>query len=263
MNADRASPWTDRSMLQRVQYRTEVNLAARQSMYEHQHPRIDLPAAVLDLAAARGAETVADVGCGNGAYLAELARRGHAGRVVGVDLSVGMLAAARRRAPAAGLLAGDAAALPLRDHAADVTLSAHMLYHVPDARAAVRELRRITRPGGTVLVLLNDHDHLREMRDLMAAASRTVAAGPPQQAWPRLDEGQDLLASEFTSVVRHDFVGELLIPGPEPIENYARSTITAQNEPDLSALTAAVADRLSAVDWPLQVRSHSGCLICT
>lgn len=56
-------------------------------------------------------------------------------------------------------------------------------------------------------------------------------AQPPQQAWPRLDEGQDLLASEFTSVARHDFISELLIPGPEPIENYARS--------------------------------HSGCLICT
>jgi ubiquinone/menaquinone biosynthesis C-methylase UbiE len=263
MNADQASLWTDRSVLQRVQYRTDANLAARQSLYQHQQPRIDLPAAVLDLASPRGDEMVADVGCGNGAYLAELARRGHAGPVTGVDLSVGMLAAAHRRAPTAGLLAGDAAALPLRDHAADLTLSAHMLYHVPDARAAVRELRRITRPGGAVLVLLNDHDHLRELRDLMAAAFRSLAGQPPQQAWPRLDEGQDLLASEFTSVVRHDFVSELLIPGPEPIQNYARSTVTAQNHPDLDAVAAAVVSCLSAVDWPLPVRSHSGCLICT
>jgi SAM-dependent methyltransferase len=263
MNADQASMWTDRSMLQRVQYRTDANLAARQSLYEYQHPRIDLPAAVLDLARARGDETVADVGCGNGAYLAELARRGHAGRVVGVDLSAGMLAAARRRAPATGLVAGDAAALPLCDHAADLSLSAHMLYHVPDARAAVRELRRITRPGGTVLVLLNGHDHLRELRDLLAAAFQSVGGQPPQQAWPRLDEGEDLLTSEFTSVVRHDFTSELLIPGPEPIETYVRSTINAQNQPDLDALAAAVTSRLSAVAWPLPVRSHSGCLACT
>ena len=73
---DGGAVWTDRCCLQQVQYGTEANLAARQSLYAHQHPPIDLPAAVLDLATLRGDETVADVGCGNGGYLAELARRG-------------------------------------------------------------------------------------------------------------------------------------------------------------------------------------------
>jgi cyclopropane fatty-acyl-phospholipid synthase-like methyltransferase len=98
MDGDAAQAWTDRSCLQNVQYRTDANLAARQSVYAYQHPRIDLPAAVLDLPGLRGGETVADVGCGNGAYLAELASRGHAGPVLGVDLSPGMLRSARRRA---------------------------------------------------------------------------------------------------------------------------------------------------------------------
>jgi trans-aconitate methyltransferase len=96
--------------LQQVQYRTDANLAARQSLYAYQYPRIDLPAAVLGLSSLRGQEIVVDIGCGNGAYLAELARRRHTGPVVGVDLSAGMLAAARRRAPAAALTAADAAA---------------------------------------------------------------------------------------------------------------------------------------------------------
>lgn len=148
MTSDGSWLWTDRSGLQQGQYRTDANLAARQSLYACQHPRIDLPAVVLDLALAAGGETVADIGCGNGAYLAELARRGHAGPVLGVDLSLGMLAAARRRVPVAALVAGDAAALPLRDHAADLTLAPHMLYHVPDLQGAITELRRITRPGG-------------------------------------------------------------------------------------------------------------------
>lgn len=118
MNGDGARLWTDRSCLQQVQYRTDANLAARQSIYACQHPRIDLPAAVLDLAALRGDETIADVGCGNGAYIAELSRRGHAGPVLGMDLSTGMLDAVRRRVPAAALAAGDVAALPVRDQAA-------------------------------------------------------------------------------------------------------------------------------------------------
>lgn len=67
MNSDRVRLWTDRSILQQRQYRTDANLAARQSVYSYQYPRIDLPAVVLDLAGPRGDETVADIGCGNGA----------------------------------------------------------------------------------------------------------------------------------------------------------------------------------------------------
>jgi SAM-dependent methyltransferase len=164
--------------LQQVQYRTDANLAARQSLYAYQYPRIDLPAAVLGLSSLRGQEIVADIGCGNGAYLAELARRRHTGPVVGVDLSAGMLAAARRRAPAAALTAADAAALPLRDHAVSLTLAAHMLYHIPDSRAAAGELRRITRPGGQVLVVLNG----RRRRRAGGSGRRTCCGR--RASWP-------------------------------------------------------------------------------
>jgi DNA-binding transcriptional LysR family regulator len=46
-----ADPWADRAFLRGRQYRTDANLTARQSIYAYQHPRIDLQAAVLDLAA--------------------------------------------------------------------------------------------------------------------------------------------------------------------------------------------------------------------
>jgi ubiquinone/menaquinone biosynthesis C-methylase UbiE len=100
--AQPTEPWNDAAFLRDVQYRTDANLAARQSIYAYQQPRIDLPARVIDLAAPAPGATVADVGCGNGAYLAELARRGFAGRVLGLDLSPGMLAAARDRLSAVG-----------------------------------------------------------------------------------------------------------------------------------------------------------------
>lgn len=262
MDGDAAQLWTDRSCLQQVQYRTDANLAARQSLYVHQHPRINLPAAVLDLAVLRGDESVADVGCGNGAYLAELSCRHHAGRVLGIDLSPGMLHAARRRVPAAVLAVGYAAALPVRDHAASLTLAAHMLYHVPDLRAAVKELRRVTRPDGQLLVVLNGDGHLRELRDLIASLQIISREGPLGDQL-RLDDGQELLSSEFTSVIRHDFTSELRIPGPEPIENYVRSMISIQDQPDPAEVAAAVASHLPTGGGPFHIRAHTGCLVCS
>lgn len=253
-----AELWTDRAFLRDVQYRTDANLAARQSIYDYQHPRIDLPAQVLDLAAPQPGATVADVGCGNGAYLAALFLRGFAGRVVGADLSAGMLQAARRanENARAALLVADAAALPLRDGCADLAFAMHMLYHVPDPAIAVRELRRITRPGGRVLVVLNSPDHLKELRTVIAAAH-------PMGDRLRLDAGEALLRTMFTSVTRHDFIAELRIPGPEPVADYVRSMSIAQELPDPRQLVEAVLARLPREpDGLFRVTTHTGCLVC-
>lgn len=59
---------------------------------------------MLGLARLDGTETVADIGCGNGADLSELSRRGHGGHVVGIDLSPGMLRSARAAAAKAILV---------------------------------------------------------------------------------------------------------------------------------------------------------------
>jgi SAM-dependent methyltransferase len=256
--------WTDRSWLRDVQYRTEANLAARQSLYAYQHPRLNLPARALGLAALTGTEAIADVGCGNGLYLAELARRGHAGRVLGVDLSPGMLQAARDRVPHVGMVAGDAVALPLHDGACDLTMAMAMLDHVPDPRAAVRELRRITRPGGQALVALNGHGHLQELRDAITAALPEAADGQPRAFGGRLriDAGADLLAGEFATVTRHDFTSELLLPGPEPVEGYIRSMTIIKAVQDPGRLVAAVLRELRHDrDGTIRVRTNTGYLI--
>src|SRR6202008_2109101 len=105
------SLWSDRSFLREVQYQTDANLAARQSIYAYQQPPVDLTGRMLDVALPAGlggAGVVADVGCGNGLYLAELARRGHGRRLIGADLSPGMLRAARQRTgPCPCLVAAD------------------------------------------------------------------------------------------------------------------------------------------------------------
>jgi SAM-dependent methyltransferase len=276
MSPDPRPSLTDRSYLAGTQYRTDANLAARQSIYAYQQPRLDLAGTVLDLAGLTGAETVADVGCGNGLYLAALARRGHRGRIVGVDLSPGMLATARAAAPGVGLTAGDAAALPVADGAADVTLSTHMLYHVPDRAAAAAEFRRITRPGGQLLVVLNGSDHLDELRALVNAAAadegsdgwwgvRAAELGAEYsgQIGMTLDAGADLLAATFGSVRRHDFRAELVVPSLEPLLDYMASMRAIQATRDPAGLTAAIAERVRfGPDGTFRIRTHSGLLIC-
>jgi SAM-dependent methyltransferase len=260
---------TGKAYLTTVQYRTDVNLAARQSIYAFQEPRTDLAAAVLDLAALTGAETVVDVGCGNGIYLAGLARRGHRGPTIGVDLSPGMLVAARPGAPAAGLAVGDAAALPVADGQADVTLAPHMLYHVPDPAAAVAEFRRITRPGGRLLVVLNGNDHLTELRELITSTAAAMgfpagAAAAVQDTYTvmTLDVGAELLSGVFTSVRRHDFTGELRLPAVEPVASYVAS-MRAHTVPDPAAFVAAVTSRVPfGPDGIFRVRTQAGLLIC-
>lgn len=138
-----------------------------------------------------------------------------------------------------------------------------MLYHVSDPLAAVRELRRVTRPDGQALVVLNGDNHLRELRDLIAVALQITTSDPPLGDQLRLDDGQELLGSQFTSVIRHDFTSQLRIPGRAPIERYVRSMISTHDQHDPGALAAAVTSALPTGGGPFRVCSHTGCLICS
>jgi ubiquinone/menaquinone biosynthesis C-methylase UbiE len=296
-----ADSWNDRAYLRGTQYKTDTNLAARQSIYAYAHPLVNLFARVIDLAGPGPSDTIADVGCGNGAYLAELARRDLPCRVLGVDLSLGMLAAARQRLAAAGDLAGpgpaagpasepaataprsgsgsaagqrgvaglvgvalacaDATALPLRDGAADLTLAAHMLYHVPEPADALRELRRVTRPGGRVVIVLNGASHLRQLRAAIAAVLGGDAA--PSGERVTLDDGESLARSFFGQVTRHDFIAELRVPAPGPIADYVRSLPAARQGGDPENFAATVAATFPrATEGHYVITAHTGCLIC-
>jgi demethylmenaquinone methyltransferase/2-methoxy-6-polyprenyl-1,4-benzoquinol methylase len=95
-------------------------------------------------------ERVLDVGAGTGASTVEFIEEG--AHAIGVDISLGMLAAGRLARPGVPLLAGDALALPVRDAAFDAVTISFALRNVADPRAALRELLRVTSPGGRLVI---------------------------------------------------------------------------------------------------------------
>lgn len=100
-----------------------------------------------------GAGPLLDVGCGTGLLLEQLVNLGYA--ATGLDPSRGMLEQLRRRRPDISTVAGSGAALPFADGAFGLVYCVAVLHHVaePDAvRATLREMSRVTRPGGHVLI---------------------------------------------------------------------------------------------------------------
>jgi SAM-dependent methyltransferase/uncharacterized membrane protein YbhN (UPF0104 family) len=94
-----------------------------------------------------------DLGCGLGLQTSALRQRGY--EVIGVDPSVGLLAAGQERLGASPVLAGSALELPFADSSLDFVYTIGVLHHLPGRafqEGAVREIARVLRPGGVLLV---------------------------------------------------------------------------------------------------------------
>ena len=103
-----------------------------------------------------------DVGCGPGTVTVDLAARVAPGEVVGVDRSAAVLEDARAHAAEKGAQnvrfeVGDAYELQYEDDTFDVVHAHQVLQHLTDPVAALREMRRVTRPGGVVAVRDSDY----------------------------------------------------------------------------------------------------------
>jgi ubiquinone/menaquinone biosynthesis C-methylase UbiE len=110
---------------------------------------------LLDALAPSEGETLLEIGPGTGYYTLDVARA--VGRLHVFDLQPEMLDHTLRRAREAGIdnvepRQGDARSLPYRDAAFDAAYLVAVLGEIPDQQAALRELRRVVRPGGRLVV---------------------------------------------------------------------------------------------------------------
>ncbi len=119
--------------------------------------RYSEPLAVLfaDLPGVRPGQQVLDVGCGPGALTAELVSR--AAVVSAVEPSASFAAAVRARVPAADVRQGTAEQLPFADDTFDAALAQLVVHFMADPVLGLREMSRVTRPGGVVCACVWDH----------------------------------------------------------------------------------------------------------
>lgn len=116
-----------------------------------------LAAQFADLAGVRRGQRLLDVGCGPGALTAELVRRAGADAVRAVEPSASFAAAARERLPEVDVRQSAAEQLPFPDDAFDAALAQLVVHFMADPVTGLREMRRVTRPGGVVAACVWDY----------------------------------------------------------------------------------------------------------
>src|SRR5262249_29336601 len=103
---------------------------------------------------------ILDVGCGTGIFAGRVLASRPDAHLWGIDLSDGMLRQCGKRCQAAGgrlhLVQGDSARLPFADDTFDVITCTHSFHHYPHQEQAAREMFRVLRPGGRLLIIDGD-----------------------------------------------------------------------------------------------------------
>jgi trans-aconitate 2-methyltransferase len=139
-------------------------------------PMQEMAGPVLERLALGGDETVVDAGCGSGRVTQQLLERLPRGRVIAVDASADMLAAARERVgdERVTYLHADLAALDLPEPA-DAILSTATFHWIADQAALYWSLRGALRPGGRLVAQCGGEGNIADVREAVGAV---VAADP-------------------------------------------------------------------------------------
>jgi len=181
--------------------------------------------AVADAVGARPGERVLDLAAGTGTSSAPFQQAGAS--VVACDFSLGMLGVGRSRNPDLDFVAADALRLPFRDSVFDAVTISFGLRNVADTTAALRELRRVTKPGGRLLVCEFSHPtngafrtvYLEYLMRALPAVAQRVASNPDAyvylaesiRAWPDQRGLATLVqASGWSRVAWRDLTGGIV-----------------------------------------------------
>jgi ubiquinone/menaquinone biosynthesis C-methylase UbiE len=261
-------------MLTGSAYADDRHLRSRMSIYAYAETAAE-PRWRTSMIPWDGTQIVADVGCGNGFDLRQIVPQGRCRHAIGLDLSAGMLRSLEdlRQSGRLSLVQADGQRLPLRDESVDVAMAMHMLYHVPDIQAAIRELRRITKPGGIALASTNSSVHLAEIQGLLDAAVSTQL-DRPVRALPAdsftVQSGAAILSREFSSVTLQTLDLSLSIPTAQPVIAYVASIrepiLALIGEPiDFDAVLDDIAVKVEQAvqaQGSFRATSHMGVFVC-
>lgn len=259
------------------QYRTSANLDARIRLHvefstnPYRWPRwvfdqLDLPATAHLL----------EIGCGPASLWVENSDRIPTGwQITLTDQSAGMLAQAQANLASVDhafrFEQVDAQTIPLADATFDAVIANHMLYHVPDLPQALREIRRVLRPGGRLYAATNGQHHLVELRTLIREFDPALdyrAAVTPDRYFS-LENGEAHLAAAFEQIALRRYVDGLVVTDVDALVDYIFSMMTfttAQygNEAAArAAFTTYATDRMAQQGGSLAIQKETGIFIAT
>lgn len=148
-----------------------------------------------------------------------------------------------RAIPGAHVQQCDATALPFPDASFDTIVANHMLYHLDDPDAGLREFARVLRPGGRLAIATNGTDHLYELDAIGPVIGRPELALDATQNDFTAETGPVYVARHFTGVTVERYPCDLDIPVADPILAYL---VSMADEPLTREQQAAARDFLQA-----------------
>jgi SAM-dependent methyltransferase len=142
----------------------------------------DVYAAVLERIGVSGGTRYCDVGCGSGLAAALAAGRG--AKVTGLDASENLLAIARERVPGGDFRQGDLEDLPFENGTFDVVTGFNSFQYAGNPVTALQEARRVTKPGGHVVIMTWGPSEGMQAASLVAALKPLLPPPPPGAPGP-------------------------------------------------------------------------------
>ena len=211
-----------------------------------------LAVALADAAGVAAGDRVLDVGCGPGGLAHELVARTGAERVAAIDPAAQFADACRERHPGADVRVGGAEALPWEDGTFDAALAQLVIAFMGDPDQGVREMARVTRPGGTVALCMWDlHEGGMTMLRTFWSSVHEVAPGAGGEA-------------QRAGTARGDIADRLRRAGLEQVadgELTARAEYTGFDDfwDPFTLAVGPAGQFLRTLDEPLQAAVREGC----
>lgn len=227
--------FTDQQYLTTDQYKDSANLDARIAIHQKfsTNPQGWFNWIFDALVTLPADANILELGCGTGTMWKECADRIPAGWTITLsDLSDGMLDSAWRNLVVTGrsfkFEGIDAQSIPYADGTFDTVIANHMLYHVPDRKKALTEIKRVLKNGGCLIATTVGANHMKEMYGWL----RRVNKNPRPDMFTNpftLESGLAQLQEVFPNVEKLQYVDHLRVTELDPLMNYICSSIPAED----------------------------------
>jgi ubiquinone/menaquinone biosynthesis C-methylase UbiE len=172
---------------------------------------------------------ILELGCGNGVFWAKNKHRIPSDwNIVLSDFSSGMLKDAQKNLIEFENIQYkqiEAQNIPFEDNSFDVVIANHMLYHVPNRKKAIQEVRRVLKSNGVFYAATNGNKHMAETVELLKSFDPKLIYSPSKLSDKfGLENGQEQLSKYFSHVSLKEFEGGLEVTEVQPLAQYLLST---------------------------------------